>query len=78
MKQLLSLSRAFALCSNERSCLHQAGFYPDWIIKFRRQDKLGIFDTKGGFTANESEVKDKTEYHAAKITSLHTNKHKRY
>ena len=28
-------------------------FYPDWIIKFREKQLLGIFDTKGGFTANE-------------------------
>lgn len=53
-------------------------FYPDWIIKFRGQDKLGIFDTKGGFTANESEVKDKAESLAAKIASLNANKQKRY
>ena len=53
-------------------------FYPDWIIKFRGQDKLGIFDTKGGFTANESEVKDKAESLTAKIASLNSNKQKRY
>ena len=53
-------------------------FYPDWIIKFRVQDTLGIFDTKGGFTANESEVKDKAESLAAKIASLNENKDKRY
>lgn len=53
-------------------------FYPDWIIKFRGQDKLGIFDTKGGFTANESEVKDKAETLAAKISLLNANNAKRY
>jgi hypothetical protein len=53
-------------------------FYPDWIIKFRGQDKLGIFDTKGGFTANESEVRDKAEALAAKISSLNANNAKRY
>lgn len=45
-------------------------FYPDWIIKFRGKNLLGIFDTKGGFTANESEVKDKAEALAAKIAYL--------
>ena len=53
-------------------------FYPDWIIKFRGQDKLGIFDTKGGFTANESEVKDKAEALAKKIVSLNSNNQKKY
>lgn len=53
-------------------------FYPDWIIKFRGQNKLGIFDTKGGFTANESEVKDKADALAAKISSLNANSAKRY
>ena len=47
-------------------------FYPDWIIKFRGKEQLGIFDTKGGFTANESEVKDKAEALAAKIAYLNT------
>ena len=53
-------------------------FYPDWIIKFRGKDVLGIFDTKGGFTASESEVKDKAEVLAAKIANLNFNKQKRY
>ncbi len=53
-------------------------FYPDWIIKFRGQDKIGIFDTKGGFTANESEVKDKAEALATRISSLNADKTKRY
>ena len=47
-------------------------FYPDWIIKYRGTNKIGIFDTKGGFTANESEVKDKAEALAAKIAYLNS------
>ena len=47
-------------------------FYPDWIIKYRGTNKFGIFDTKGGFTANESEVKDKAEALAAKIAYLNS------
>ena len=35
-------------------------------------NKIGIFDTKGGFTANESEVKDKAEALAAKIAYLNS------
>ena len=53
-------------------------FYPDWIIKFRGMDKIGIFDTKGGFTAKESEVKDKAEALATKIRALNANSKKRY
>ncbi|MBQ6777176.1 MAG: DEAD/DEAH box helicase family protein [Paludibacteraceae bacterium] len=53
-------------------------FYPDWIIKFKGANQLGIFDTKGGFTANESEVKDKAEALAAKIGALNNNNDKQY
>ena len=52
-------------------------FYPDWIIKFRGKNQLGIFDTKGGFTATESEVKDKAEALAAKLVSLNNNPERR-
>ena len=53
-------------------------FYPDWIVKFRGKEALGIFDTKGGFTASESEVEDKAEALSAKILSLNANQQKRY
>lgn len=52
-------------------------FYPDWIIKFRGKDQLGVFDTKGGFTANESEVKDKAEALTNKIASFNLNGQRR-
>ena len=52
-------------------------FYPDWIIKFRGKNLLGIFDTKGGFTANESEVKDKADFLAAKIASFNIHPKRR-
>lgn len=46
-------------------------FYPDWLIKFK-DGQIGIFDTKAGFTANESEVKDKAEALAARIELLNS------
>ena len=52
---------AFGIRYTDTSAKKIRVFYPDWLIKFRGQDKLGVFDTKGGFTANESEVKDKAE-----------------
>lgn len=44
-------------------------FYPDWLIKFI-DGRIGIFDTKGGFTANDSEVKDKAEALYLRIEEL--------
>ncbi len=44
-------------------------FNPDWLIKFK-DGRIGIFDTKAGFTATESEVKDKAEELAARIKML--------
>lgn len=35
-------------------------FYPDWIVKFK-DNRIGIFDTKGGQTATSKETKDKAE-----------------
>ena len=48
--------------SNEFYCLkyfntsakEEALFYPDWILKFK-DGRIGIFDTKGGFTAQNPE-----------------------
>lgn len=44
-------------------------FNPDWLIKFK-DGRIGIFDTKAGFTATESEVKDKAEELAVRIKML--------
>ena len=52
-------------------------FYPDWIIKFRGKEQFGVFDTKGGFTANESEVKNKAEALTNKIASFNFNGQRR-
>jgi len=35
-------------------------FYPDWIVKFK-DNRIGIFDTKGGQTATSKETKDKAD-----------------
>lgn len=52
-------------------------FYPDWLIQFKDK-RLGIFDTKGGFTAGESEVKDKAEILAARIELLNGKSNIKY
>ena len=44
-------------------------FYPDWIIKFKN-NRIGIFDTKGGITAKSQETKDKAECLAKRISKL--------
>lgn len=36
------------------SAKENALFYPDWILKFR-DGRIGIFDSKSGFTAQNSE-----------------------
>lgn len=46
-------------------------FYPDWIIKFK-DGRIGIFDTKGGITADSSETKDKAEELAERIDALNS------
>ncbi len=45
-------------------------FYPDWIIKFKN-GKIGIFDTKAGRTATDTE--GKAEALAAKLIALGAN-----
>lgn len=35
-------------------------FYPDWIVRFT-DGTIGIFDTKGGITAEQQDTKDKAE-----------------
>lgn len=44
-------------------------FYPDWIIKYK-DNRIGIFDTKGGITAKSQETKDKAECLAEHIATL--------
>ncbi len=46
-------------------------FYPDWIILFR-DNRFGIFDTKGGITAKSPETKDKAEELQRRILILNT------
>lgn len=46
-------------------------FYPDWIILFR-DNRIGIFDTKGGITAKSPETKDKAEELQRRIHILNT------
>ena len=63
---------ALGIRYTDQTSIKERIFYPDWIIKYRGTNKIGIFDTKGGFTANESEVKDKAEALAAKIAYLNS------
>lgn len=44
-------------------------FYPDWLIQMK-DGRIGIFDTKGGFTASNSSVKDKAEALARRINDM--------
>lgn len=44
-------------------------FYPDWVIKFN-DGRIGIFDTKGGNTADSIETKDKEEELAKRMVVL--------
>ncbi len=46
-------------------------FYPDWLIQMK-DGRIGIFDTKGGFTAADSAVKDKAEALAKRIAEMNT------
>lgn len=50
-------------------------FYPDWIIKFK-DNRIGIYDTKGGITAKSQETKDKAECLARHIKELNQNSKK--
>ena len=50
-------------------------FYPDWIIKFK-DNRVGIYDTKGGITAKSQETKDKAECLAKHITELNQTSEK--
>ena len=50
-------------------------FYPDWIIKFR-DNRIGIYDTKGGITAKSQETKDKAECLAKHIAELNQKSEK--
>ncbi len=52
-------------------------FNPDWLIKFK-DGRIGIFDTKAGFTATESEVKDKAEELAVRIKMLNNKSKNKY
>lgn len=53
-------------------------FYPDWIIKFRGKNQIGIFDTKGGITAKSQETKDKAECLAKRISKLNNESQFKY
>ena len=44
-------------------------FYPDWLIQMK-DGRIGIFDTKSGFTAADSAVKDKAEALAKRIEEM--------
>ncbi len=50
-------------------------FYPDWIILFK-DNRIGIFDTKGGITAKSIETKDKAEELQRRIKTLNTTSHR--
>lgn len=52
-------------------------FYPDWLIMFNDK-RIGIFDTKGGFTAKSLETKDKAEALAHRIESLNNASEYKY
>lgn len=52
-------------------------FYPDWIIKFK-DNRIGIFDTKGGITAKSNETKDKAEALAIHISDLNKTSEYKY
>ncbi|MBB4805905.1 type III restriction enzyme [Chryseobacterium defluvii] len=49
------------------SSREEALFYPDWILKFK-DGRIGIFDTKSGFTARDTE--GRAEGLAAKLKEL--------
>ena len=44
-------------------------FYPDWLIQMK-DGRIGIFDTKSGFTAADDAVKDKAEALAKRIEEM--------
>ena len=44
-------------------------FYPDWIYK-KKDETIGIFDTKGGITASDTSTKNKAEALQKKIQYL--------
>ena len=44
-------------------------FYPDWLIQMK-DGRIGIFDTKGGFTATDASVKDKADALAKRIADM--------
>ncbi|MBR4324596.1 MAG: DEAD/DEAH box helicase family protein [Bacteroidales bacterium] len=44
-------------------------FYPDWIVLFNG-NRIGIFDTKGGITAQSPDTKDKAEELQRRIRTL--------
>ena len=52
-------------------------FYPDWIIKFK-DNRIGIFDTKGGITAKSNETKDKAEALASRVAELNKTSEVQY
>ncbi len=52
-------------------------FYPDWIIKFK-SNRIGIFDTKGGFTADEVKTKYKNEELQRRIKDLNNKSQYKY
>ena len=53
-------------------------FYPDWIIKYK-DNRIGIYDTKGGITAKSQDTKDKAECLAKHIAELNqTSKKYKY
>ena len=52
------------------STKEEALFYPDWILKFK-DGRIGIFDTKSGFTAQNPE--GRAEGMANKLKELNNN-----
>jgi type III restriction enzyme len=42
----------------KNNMIEKRGFYPDYIVKFT-DGRIGIFDTKSGFTINQPETKEK-------------------
>lgn len=64
---------AFGVRYTDASTGKERIFNPDWIIKLKGSNRIAIFDTKGGFTASESEVKAKAEALAFRLKNANDN-----
>jgi type III restriction enzyme len=65
-----------AICYTDSQTQTEEAFYVDWIVRFKSGDLVGLYDTKGGTTAKEGEVKDKAEWLQKYILKQNSNQEK--